>query len=209
MKYNVLTKKLSLLDKKYIERDELKKYFKELHIPYNKGINNLLHTRYLVNIFRGVFYILSLEERNSKKINVPTHELLITALKIKNIDKWYFGLDSAIKLNNKTHETSATEYIINNKIFRPRPIKIIDKKYKFIKLKKKLFSFGIINNNINYSDLEKTILDIIYISRYNKEGDKEIFNKVIDLIEICNKKILKKYLEYYPKTMKKMIAEYI
>lgn len=209
MKYNLLIEKLRLLNKKYVTRDELKGYFKTLKIDYNRGINNLITNKYLITIFRGIFYVPTFEEKKYNRIDTNFYEIINTTLKMKGINNWYFGLDSAIKLNNITHEIITIDYIINDKIFRPRPITIIGRKVKFIKLKKELFSFGINNNNIKYSDLEKTVLDSIYISKYNKEENKAILNKIIDLLEKCNKNKIKKYSSHYPKTVTKVIEGYL
>jgi predicted transcriptional regulator of viral defense system len=207
MKTTIIIEKLNLLNKKYITRDELKVYCKNLNKDYYNTIIYLTRNKYLIRILRGIFYVPSLEERKYNKINISLYEIITEALKIKGINNWYFGLDSAIKLNNITHETTATEYVVNDKIFRPRPILILGKKIKFIKLKKELLTFGITKEKT--SDLEKTILDIIYLAKYNKEKDKEILNKIIDLLEICNKPKIKKYSKYYPKTITKIIDEHL
>lgn len=229
MKYDLLRKKIELLNKTYITKEELKKYLKPLNLEYNKTINNLVTNKFLLRIFRGVFYVVPKEKRvkNIYKIKHKTkngfcdtsssiiikdlnfNDIITNALKIKNINNWYFGLDTAIKLNHLTHETKNIIYIINDKIFRPNEIKIINKNVKFIKLKKKLFSFGIIKKDINYSDTEKTVLDIIYLLKYNNETNKTILNSVVDLLDSCNKKKLKEYSKYYPKTTYNVIKEYV
>jgi predicted transcriptional regulator of viral defense system len=205
MKTTIIIEKIRLTDKKYITREELKTYCKKLNKNYYNTIIYLTKHKYLIRILRGIFYVPSLEERKYNKIDTSFYEIISKTLELKNIKNWYFGLDSAIKLNNIIHETTTIEYIINDKIFRPKEILILGKKVKFIKLKKKLFTFGITTEKT--SDLEKTILDIIYLAKYNKEKDKEILNKVVDLIEISNKNKLIKYSKYYSKTVNKIIEE--
>lgn len=207
MKTTIIVEKLRLLNKKYITRDELKVYCKKLNKDYYNTVLYLTRNKYLITILRGIFYVPSLEERKYNKIDTSLHDVIKNVLKIKGIDNWYFGLESAIKLNNITYETTAVEYIINDKIFRPRPILILGKKTKFIKLKKELFTFGITKDKT--SDLEKTILDMVYLAKCNKEKDKEILNKVIDLLDICNISKIKKYSKHYPKTVIKIIEEYL
>jgi hypothetical protein len=51
---------------------------------------------------------------------------------------------------------------------------------RFVKLTPKLIEFGIIGNNLKYSDPEKTILDFIYIWRYNGVPKEKI---VLDVSE--------------------------
>jgi predicted transcriptional regulator of viral defense system len=210
MSYEILLKKIRLSGKKYITDKELNENIKELNLEYNKVINNLITNRYLIRIFRGIFYITTLEEKKYKKVDVSFNEIITNALKIKKIDNWYFGLDSAIKLNRVIFETCFVDYIINDKIFRAKPITIMNRRIKFIKIKKDLLTFGIIKNKgLRYSNLEKTVLDIIYILKYNNATNKEILNKIIDLIDKCDTKKLKKYSVYYPKTIINVIEEYI
>lgn len=207
MNTTIIIEKLNLLNKKYITRDELRVYCKQLNKDYYNTIIYLTRNKYLIRILRGIFYVPSLEERKYNKTDTPLHEIIKESLKIKGIKNWYFGLESAIKLNNITHETTVIEYIINDKIFRPRPILILGKKMKFIKLKKELLTFGITKENT--SDLEKTILDTIYLSKYNKEKNREILNKIVDLLEKCNISKIKKYSKYYPKTVIKTIEAHL
>jgi len=179
MKYTLFVEKLRLLNKKYITKDELKDYCKIIGTIYYPTIIYLTRHYYLIRLFRGIFYIPSIEERKYKNLNTNFYEIISTALKMKGVANWYFGLNSAIKLNNLTHETNMVDYIINDKIFRSRPMLINGHKIKFIKIKPDLFKFGIISDaNTSYSDIEKTILDIIYLARYNKIDKNKIFNEI-------------------------------
>jgi hypothetical protein len=176
-----------------------------LKLPYNSVISYLLSNKYSVRILRGIFYVKSIDEKKKNTIDISFYEAITEALKIKKIDKWYFGLESAIKLNNLTHEYFTIDYIISNKLKRPRPIEILGHKVKFIGIKKELLNFGIKKDKIPYSDPEKTILDIIYFSLYNNLPEPEIKNKIGDYISRCNRKKLKEYSKYYPKTVSKFI----
>lgn len=207
MTLKLITKKLGMEKKKFITREELKNYCKELHIEYYTAIRYLLSNNHLIRILRGIFYINSIEERKMKKTNISHLEAIKEALKIKGIKNWYFGLETALKLNNITHEHYLITYVLNDSISRTNPIKILNHKVKFIKLNKKLFIFGIIKNNLNYSDTEKTILDMTYLSKYNNLSDEEIKNEIINFIEHCSKSKLKTYSKHYPKTVQKIITE--
>jgi len=84
-------------------------------------------------------------------------------------------------------------------------LEIFGHKVKFIKVKSKLVHFGLINYNIPYSSLEKTVLDFIYLGRYNSLSDREIRNRIIDLIALCSKNKMFKYSENYPRTTRKTL----
>lgn len=209
MTLRILVKKLELLRRKFIIREELKSYCKGLKLDYSTSIMYLTSNNYLVRILRGIFYVKSIEERRLSKMDISFEEAISEALRIKGVKEWYFGLESAIKLNNLTHEHFAVETIVSDKISRPNPFKIMGRSVRFVKLNKKLVGFGLISNKFNYSDAEKTVLDFIYLGKYNGNPDESIKNKVADYIDSCKKPKLRKYSENYPKTVRKLVEELI
>lgn len=208
MTLRLLVRKLELTDKKLITRGELKSYCKELKMEYYTAIRYLTSNSYLIRILRGIFYIKSIGERKLKKIDISYIDALKEALKIRGV-KWYFGLESAIKLNNITHEYFAIETVITDSMFRPRPIEILGTKVKFIKISGDLFDFGLVGKNFKHSDIEKTLLDIIYLGRYNNFSEELVRNKILDLLKYCEKNKLMKYAEHYPKTVGKLLRKLI
>lgn len=198
MSIRLLVKKLYLDETKFIDSNLLKKYCKKLNLDYYTAIRYLISNKYLYRILRGIFYKPSLGERKFNKIEANYLEAISAALKIKGITNWYFGLETAIKLNKLTHEYFAVDYVISDNLFRHKPIKILGHKIKFVKLKEKLLSFGVHKKHkIRFSDNEKTILDIIYLSRYDGLSDNEIRNRISDLIKHCSKEKVLKYSKKY------------
>ncbi len=198
MKYRLLVKKVHFVEKKYLTAEEIKDICKKIGIKYNYGINYLIRTKHLVRILKGFFYVRNLKERSEGATEVNFFEALANVLKYKGVARWYFGLDTAIKLNNLTHEYFPIDYVISDRLFRAKPISILGHKVKFIKLKKKLFGFGVKSEGfVNYSDVEKTILDIIHIRKHAGAGDITIKNEVIDVIGHSDKKKIMKYAENY------------
>ena len=204
MTLKLIVKKLELSDKKFITREELREYCKKLNLDYYVTIRYLTHYKYLIRILRGIFYIKSIEERKLNKININHLEAIKEALKIKGVKNWYFGLSTALKLNNLTHEYFTIDYIINDKLFRAKPFLILGYKIKFIKISHKLISFGIINKNLPYSDAEKTMLDFVYLKEHGnvKLIPEEIFEK-------CSKNKLLKYSKNYDKRTFKKLKEIV
>jgi len=141
------------------------------------------------------------------KVSVSTMIAMAEALKIKGVN-WYLGLDSALKMNNTTHEFFNMDTIISDKIFRKKPLLILGNKIRFVKLKKKLLDFGIRRlGTIRYSDIEKTVLDIIYLSKYKGLRDEEIRNNIMELISLCSKEKLLEYAKKYNNTTKTFIED--
>lgn len=205
MTLKLIVKKLELSNKKFITRDTIRKYCKELHLDYYTVIRYLTSNEYLIRILRGIFYVKSIEERRLKKIEISYTDAIKEALRIKGIKNWYFGLESAVKLNNLTHEYFAVDTVITDKLFRSKPIDILGTKVKFVKVSKELFKFGIIEDDFKHSDIEKTLLDMVYLAKYNNYSEEEIRNRVLHLVNNCEKSKLKKYAEFYPKTVSRFL----
>ena len=206
---NKVLKKIHLMEKKFVKSDEIKVYCEEYEIDYYNTIRNLLSRGYLVRIFKGIFYVKDFDEIKLGKLNFSHLELLSKGMELKGIKNWYFGLYTALRLNNVTHEHFFIEYVVNDKIFRYKPIEIIGYKIKFIKLKERLTSFGIVKNNYRFSDLEKTILDMIYIWRYNGKNREKIIIDISEYVKNVSAEKIREYLPYYPKTVVSIVEELI
>ncbi len=176
----------SLANKYRFDKDTLRR------VMLNKG--------YLVTIFRGVYYLKDYEEKKLNSLKYSPYELLALGLEKKGV-KWYFGLNSALKFLGLTHEVFPVNMVVNNKFNRTKPMKIAGSSFFFVKLKDSLF-FDIKKetsaNNIYlyYSNIEKTLLDMIYLK------------KNIDLNEYnFNKSVFLKESSKYPRVVKKKIEE--
>lgn len=208
MKYGLLVKKLNLEKEKIITRSAIREYCKILDISYASGISYLIRTRHVYTILRGIFYIPSITERKIKKIEIFHLDALVKALEIKGVNNWYFGLESAIKMNGLTHEYYTLDTVINDKIFRKNPVKVFGNKIRFIKVKPSLLIKGVIRkNNLRFSNVEKTVLDMIYLEKYNGKSEKEILNSINVYLPSCKKKRLRDYAKYYNKKIIKFVGE--
>lgn len=188
-------------NKEIITLEELKNYCKELYFNYKIISNYLISRKFLVKIFDDIFYVKTTDEINQNKIKVPVSELLGKALELKNIDKWYFGLYTALKLNDIkfVHEDKFC-YLINNRILINKPFKIFGKRYRLLMFQDSLFNFGIINGKIKYSDPEKTILDLLYLWEYSQKTENRIIVELSKLLDGSSKEKLIEYSEFYPKS---------
>lgn len=200
MTLKLVVEKLARDNKKFIVSDEIKDYCRKLALDYLTTIKYLLRNRYLARIFRGIFYVYSIEERKLGKSKMSSFEIIKEALKIKGIKDWYFGLETGLKFNNLTHEYFTIDYVVNDKVFRAKPIIIMGRKVKFYKLSSKMFSFGIVKKNVNYSDPEKTLLDLLYLKHYTKEEFEEIAE------ELSKTKLLR-YSKNYNKRVISIVKE--
>jgi predicted transcriptional regulator of viral defense system len=207
IKSNFLLKKLSIDKKEFITSEELKRYCKTMNLNYEITIRHLISRGYLTRIFKGIFYIKSLEETKLGKTKYTNLELVAKGLELKGVKNWYFGLYTALKFNNMTHESFSVDYVVNDKLLRSKPINIAGYKYRFIKLTPKLIQFGVIDDNLRYSDPEKTILDFIYTWRYNGVPREKIILDVSDWAKDISGEKTIKYVVNYPKTVREIAHE--
>jgi predicted transcriptional regulator of viral defense system len=204
IKSNFLLKKLNIDEKEFITSEELKRYCKSMGLNYEITIRHLVSRGYLIRIFKGIFYIKSLDEAKFGKSKYSNLELVAKGLELKGVKNWYFGLYTALKFNNMTHESFSVDYVVNDKLLRSKPISIAGYKYRFIKLAPKLIQFGIIGDNLRYSNPEKTILDFIYTWRYNGVPREKIILDVSEWAkEISGEKTIR-YSVNYPKTVREI-----
>ena len=193
--------------REFVTSDELKRYCRSMNLNYEIAIRHLIPRGYLIRIFREIFYIRSLEEIKLGRNRYSVPELVAKGLELKNVRKWYFGLYSALKLNNMTHEHFTIEYVVNDKIFRAKPVSIAGYRFKFVKLTPRLLEFGVVEDKIRYSDPEKTILDFIYIWRYNGIPKDKIVLDIAEWAKNTAKKRTKQYAERYPRSVREIVEE--
>ncbi len=164
----------------------------------------LLKRKYILRIFGGVYYVRTIEE-----ILYDTYPSLLKTLSNAMTfftEKWFFGLYTALMLNRVTSEYYRVYYIVNNKLYRPHPIQVLGHKVRIVKFSEKLFGFGIIReNNLIYSDIERTILDLAYWMHYRSEPETLIIRRLRLYTEKIDKNKILSYLNYYPKSLRKII----
>jgi hypothetical protein len=205
---NRVLKKIRRDNKEFITSEELKKYCKDLYFNYRLVSNYLISRKYLVNILDDVLYVKTIEEFNHNILKYSILELVAKSLKQKNVTNWYYGLYTALKLMNIDYQDhDEFYYLISDKIFKNKPIKILGKKFRFLKFKNVFFNFGIINGKVNYSDPEKTILDLIYLWEYSHMNENRILIGLSKLLDgISDEKILN-YSQFYPISNKNILEK--
>ena len=208
MNQSMIWKKLVIQRKRFATSKEIKSLSKDLNKNYDDVVHYLQKKGYINRIFKGIFYIKTPNEMKLGCLDLTPYEIVSQALMIKGVKKWYLGLETALKLNNMTHEYFTIDYIISDYYRTTKAIHILDRDFKFIKWTHKVTSFGIIYSpkKIPYSDKEKTVLDIAYRENLNgsKDGAISILTEYMGMI---NKIKMRKYLEHYPKRLKTVLQE--
>ena len=210
----LLLRKLRLDKKSFITDNDLKEYCKIFELDYTYITNYYLRKGVFLRIFRGVFYVKSAEEIEMQLTNYNHMELVSRGLEMKGVMNWYFGLHTALRLNEMTHEYFTSEDVISGTIFRMNPVTTAGHKFRFTKLSPRLTSFGINmkktaikSTYMRYSDPEKTILDFIYLWRYEGLLPSRIKMQIRDWSIDLNSSKLEKYAQNYPKTVRNIVLE--
>ena len=211
MKMSMLLEKLWIEKKEFVTTKDLKEYCKALKLNYDSVIHYLSKRKNLVRIFRGIFYVKSLEEFKLGKSKYNHLELVAKGLELKGVKNWYFGLHTSLKLNNMTHEHFTIDEVISDSLFRANPVSIAGYKFKFVKISPSLLGFGIKSDNkmLHYSDPEKTILDFIYLSAQGGTEAERIVMDVSEWSENISRNKIRKYSKNYPKTVAKIVDRLI
>jgi predicted transcriptional regulator of viral defense system len=209
MKSSSILRKLRLEGKEFVTSDEIKEICSSLNIKYESAIRHLIPRGHLIRIFRGIFYVTTPDEALTKRRKYSHLELVSKGLKVKEVEDWYFGLYTALKLNNMTHEHYVIEYVVNDVIQRSNPMEIAGYRFRFVKVKSQLLGFGVVGDELRYSDPEKTILDFIYLWRYNGIPDQRITLSVKEWTNDIDEEKLKSHSKYYPRTVARLLEEMI
>ena len=203
MKMSMLLRKLRMEGKEFVTASELKASCRSMKLDYATVIRYFSSRGYIVRVFRGIFYVKSVEEFELGRTKYNHLQLVAKGLELKKVSKWYFGLHTALKLNNMTHEHFAVEDVISDSLFRANPIVIAGYKFKFVKLSPSLVGFGVrrSDNGILCSDPERTVLDFIYVWRYNGIPEDKIVADVSEWARHASKNRLRSYAKKYPSTV--------
>jgi len=193
---------LSRYGGKVITSGELREICKRFGENFEYIVNYYISRGYLVRILRGVYYVKTLEEYKFGKTPEPL-TLIAKAMNKLGL-KWYFGLHTALRLNGATYEYYSRIFLITPVITRPRPVTVLGERVQFVKLKESLMGFGVVERGeIQYSDLEKTLLDFLYLKRYNKRLNADTV--VREYITRAEKEKLIEYSKAYPKSVQREV----
>lgn len=205
---NRILNNLSTENKEFYTSEEVKNHCDDLYVDYRRTMDYLISRGHLVQIIDDIYYLKTLNEKNKNKLKYTILELVAKSLNVKRIDNWYFGLYTALNINEINHDHhDGFLYLVNDHILKEKPIKILGKKFRLLRFKNTLFNFGIVQNKIRYSDHEKTILDLLYLWQSNHINENKILIELSRLLKGVSEEKLLKYSQYYPESNIKILKK--
>lgn len=201
-------------NEEFITTNTIKGYSNKLYYEVEKVIKYLTSQGYIIEILNDMFYIKDINEFNGKELKYSQYELLSKALAFKNVNSWYFGLHTAlspdIKEKNEISfdKNDSVTYVINDRLSIDKPFIINGEQFSFLVFKKELLSFGLKKiGKYQFSNLEKTILDFIYLYACNRVGDGKIFNIISKYKDAVSMERIVKYSKHYPATVSEILEK--
>lgn len=208
MKTTILLKKFKIEEKEFVTTKEIRTYCNKFGFDHANVIRYYSRRGYFVRLFKGIFYIRHPEDIREGRSRYNHMELVAHGLRLKGVKNWYFGLHTALKLNNLTHEYFVIDEIINDVLSRPDPVTIDNHKFRFVKTSRLDTDLGVIKDGvIRYSDPEKTVADFVYIWKSHGMPDKKIISDVSEWAEGVSGNKLKEYSKRYPKSVMNIVEE--
>jgi len=198
--------RLNLEDRETVTSRELREHAEALGKNPENAITHLVRYGYLAPLFRGLYYVRSPGEVRLGRRRYNHLELMGIALAKKRIDRWYFGLETALKLNDLTHEYFASETLVTDRLYRIKGIEIDGRRFIILKWKPQMLEFGLVTKGlIRFSDPEKTVLDLAYRARWNGLATSEITGLVDGYRGRLDPSRLRRYLRRYPRSLQEVL----
>ena len=172
-----------------------------------RAINYLKSHGYIDGVLKGTYYVRSPREVELGYTSRPSLDIVAMALEVLGVERWYFGLETALKLNAITHEYYDVTYVITDSIRTTRTVSALDLKLRCIRWRPALLSFGVRRTgNLRFSDPEKTLLDMAYRASYKGADPLESWRQAEGMNVQLDATKLRRYLKSYPKRLRKVIV---
>ena len=173
----LIWKRLLLEGYKFVTSDRIKDLAREFGKNEDRSLRYLQEHGYTLRVLRGVFYVMSPEEIEQGYHKYSIYEMVSEALSVKGVKNWYFGLESALKMNRMTHEFFTVECVITDH-----------------------------GCAIFHSDKERTVLDLSYRAYLERGGLERTIAPIVEYGDRLDKDKAAGYLTSYPPKFREMIA---
>lgn len=208
MKASIIWKKLNLQTDRIITSSRIRSIARDINKNEDRTLYYLQEEGYIVRILRGIFYVRSPDEKMRKGLDRSVFELVGMALDRKGVKKWYYALETALSLNGMTHEYCDIAYVYTDNFRTTKPITIVGSRFKFLKRDERFFGYGMISDkNYQYSDPERTVLDLTYQAYLCDITGKDMIGPIIEYTPSLDMERFHEYSRHYPKRFIRSLEE--
>ncbi len=204
MSMNRILNELRSNESEFITSNSVRDYSNKLNYKVGDVMKYFTSQKYIFEVLNDMFYLTDVDEFQKKELKYSQYELISKALAFKNINTWYFGLNTALTFDSNEKNDVFFEnnkninYVINNRFSGDKLI-INGDIFSFLIFKKELLNFGIKDNGkYRYSNLEKTILDYVYLYNSNQVREGKIITEIMKYKNFISIERIKKYSKHYP-----------
>ena len=171
------------------------------------AIRSLRKAERIVPLFKGYYY---LRDGNEILLHAAANplELFARGANAKGIGSWYFGLHTALRLNEMTHEHSNDEFVVSDAFYRPKGVMIAERRFVVLKWRPSMTRFGLKRiGEYSWSDPEKTVLDYAFLDHYLRVKGHPVTGVWKENLTNLRRSKLKSYLPNYPVPVRSMLEE--
>jgi predicted transcriptional regulator of viral defense system len=199
-------RRLDLSGKNFTTSSEIRKMASSIGKDDTRSLLYLQEQGYIQRILRGIFYVKTPDELERGSLGVSIYEMVSRALRMKGVRSWYFGLESALKLNEMTHEFFPVEVVVTDSFRTTKIIGISYSRFQFLRWSPDHFRFGLVRRRgLIFSDKEKTVLDIAYKRLLERQDPNYVRSIIREYEPLLDKKRLKEYLSFYPSRLQDVL----
>ncbi len=160
----------------------------------------------MLPLFRGYYYVRSPEEIRLNTERFDALELFALAARAKGIGEWYFGLDTALRLNGLSHERARVESVVSRSFYRIGGVPIGSRRFVIRRWSPKLLGFGLVRRaSYRWSDREKTVLDLAYLDFWRTEKGHPARGTWLEHLPATDLSRIRQYLSHYPEGVRRMV----
>jgi len=201
---------LARRNREVVKTDELRALALRLGRDPRNAIDHLVRSGYLTPLFKGVYHVSHPEEM---RLGVPRHshlELFAMAAEATGMGPWYFGLETALRLDGLTAEFRREEAVINGRRLRERGVGLAGHRFVLHRWTPDLLAFGVRREGrLRISDPEKTVLDLAYRDYWSARKGRATLGEWKALVDRVDRVALKRYLERFPPHLREMVTPWI
>jgi predicted transcriptional regulator of viral defense system len=210
MKTSLVWERLRLDGARYISEEGLGKLCAEAGREFCACRNYLLEHGYLHRIFRGLYYVSDRDELDKGLPGGSALKIVGRALAFKGVRHWYFGYETALKLNGLTHEYFTVDYLVTDALRTTKPVGILGRRFAIMRRDRRRFRDGIVRSGgIRFSDPERTVLDLAHRAFITGRPAEDAAGLLEEYGARADKKKLRSYIASYPPGFRAFMERYL